>query len=146
MHYTLCKRYTGLSDYLLMHADTGQAQQQLLLSELKRVGTQQEQLKKAVSEAAAAATVRGITFEISPLKSFKLSDEELANLKGSQLKERLAPSVAPASEEAVQVAAAENNVALAAPAGKLSVAAKCCCDAALQTCGLLTCYTVYHPS
>ncbi len=126
-----------------MHANTGQAQQQLLLSELKRVGTQQEQLKKAVSEAAAAATARGETFEISPLKSFKLSDEELANLKMSQLKESLAPSViAPVSEEAVQEGTAENNVAPAAPAGKLSVAAKCCCDAALQTCRLLTCCTV----
>ncbi|KAL0047228.1 hypothetical protein WJX82_010183 [Trebouxia sp. C0006] len=96
---------------------SGQAQQQLLLSELKRVGTQQEQLKKAVSEAAAAATARGETFEISPLKSFKLSDEELANLKMSQLKESLAPSViAPVSEEAVQEGTAENNVAPAAPA------------------------------
>jgi len=123
-----------------MHADTGQAQQQLLLSELKRVGTQQEQLKKAVSEAAAAATARGETFEISPLKSFKLSDEELANLKSSQLKESLAPAViAPVSEEAVQEGTAENNVAPAAPAGKLSVAAKCSGDADLLTCTLLTC-------
>lgn len=125
-----------------MHADTGQAQQQLLLSELKRVGTQQEQLKKAVSEAAAAATARGETFEISPLKSFKLSDEELANLKSSQLKESPPSVIAPVSEEAVQEGTAENNVAPAAPAGKLSVAAKCCCDAALQTCRLLTCCTV----
>ncbi len=125
-----------------MHADTGQAQQQLLLSELKRVGTQQEQLKKVVSAAAAEATARGETFEISPLKSFKLSDEELANLKGSQLKERLAPVDAPVSDEAVQEAAAENNVAPAAPAGKLSIAAKCCCDADLQTCRLLMWYAM----
>ncbi|KAL0033536.1 hypothetical protein WJX79_002484 [Trebouxia sp. C0005] len=98
-------------------SDAGQAQQQLLLSELKRVGTQQEQLKKVVCAAAAEATARGEAFEISPLKSFKLSDEELANLKGSQFKERLAPSVdAPVSEEAVQEAAAEHNVAPAAPA------------------------------
>ena len=114
-----------------MHADTGQAQQQLLLSELKRVGTQQEQLKKAVSEAAAAATARGETFEISPLKSFKLSDQELANLKSSQLKERLAPSVdAPVSEEAVQEAAAGNIIAPAAPAGQTAMLicrhARCC--------------------
>ena len=126
-----------------MHANTGQAQQQLLLSELKRVGTQQEQLKKAVSEAAVAATARGETFEISLLKSFKLSDQELANLKSSQLKERLAPSVnAPVSEEAMQEAAPGNMIAPAAPAGKLSVAAKCCCNTDLQTCRLLTCYTV----
>ncbi len=126
-----------------MHADTGQAQQQLLLSELKRVGTQQEQLKKAVSEAAAAATARGETFEISPLKSFKLSEQELTNLKSSQLKERLAPSVdAPVSDEAVQEAAAENNVAPAAPAGKLSVAANFFCDVDLQTCTLLMRYAM----
>ncbi|KAA6417542.1 MAG: hypothetical protein FRX49_12475 [Trebouxia sp. A1-2] len=82
-------------------ADAGQAQQQLLLSELKRVGTQQEQLKKVVCAAAAEATARGEAFEISPLKSFKLSDEELANLKGSQFKERLAPSVdAPVKSDA----------------------------------------------
>lgn len=130
-----------LSDYLLIHADAGQAQQQLLLSELKRVGTQQEQLKKVVCAAAAEATARGEAFEISPLKSFKLSDEELANLKGSQFKERLAPSVdAPVSEEAVQEAAAEHNVAPAAPAGKLSLAACDPCDADLQTCTLLTRY------
>ncbi len=123
-----------------MHADTGQAQQQLLLSELKRVGTQQEQLKKVVSVAAAEATARGETFEISPLKSFKLSDQELANLKSSQFKERLVPSVdAPVSDDAVQEAAAENNVAPAAPAGKLSAAAKCSGDADLLTCTLLTC-------
>ncbi len=105
-----------------MHADTGQAQQQQLLSELKRVGTQQEQLKKAVSEAAAAATARGETFEISPLKNFKLSDQQLADLKISQLKERLAPSVnAPNSGEAVQEAAAGNIIAPAAPAGKTAM-------------------------
>ena len=126
-----------------MHTDTGQAQQQLLLSELKRVGTQQEQLKKAVSAAAAEATARGETFEISPLKSFRLSDEELANLKRSQFKERLAPSVdAPAKDEAVQEAAAGNSVAPAAPAGKLSVAGNCSRHADLQTCTLLTCCTV----
>jgi len=140
MYQTLRECQTCLPDYVLMHADTGQAQQQLLLSELKRVGTQQEQLKKVVSVAAAAATARGETFEISPLKSFKLSDQELANLKSSQFKERLVPSVdAPVSDDAVQEAAAENNVAPAAPAGKLSVAAKCSGDADLLTCTLLTC-------
>lgn len=64
-------------------------QQELLLAELKRVGTQQEHLKRAVSEAAAEAAARGQTFEIAPLKSFKLSDSELAHLKGLQLKDQL---------------------------------------------------------
>lgn len=48
----------------------GQQQQQLLLSELKRVGTQQEQLKKAVSEAIAFADAQGESLEIAHLKSF----------------------------------------------------------------------------
>ena len=60
-----------------------------MLAELKRVGTQQEHLKKAVSEAAAEAAARGETFEIAPLKSFKLSGSELAQLKGMQFKEQL---------------------------------------------------------
>ena len=47
-----------------------QAQQQLLLSELKRVGTQQELLKKAVSEAIAFSDAKGETLEIAHLKSF----------------------------------------------------------------------------
>ena len=47
----------------------GQQQQQLLLSELKRVGTQQEQLKKAVSEAIAFADAQGESLEIAHLKS-----------------------------------------------------------------------------
>lgn len=59
------------------------------MAELKRVGTQQEQLKHAVSEAAAEAASRGETLEISPLKSFKMSDSELAHLKSIQLKNQL---------------------------------------------------------
>lgn len=47
-----------------------QAQQQLLLSELKRVGTQQELLKKAVSEATAFSDAKRETLEIAHLKSF----------------------------------------------------------------------------
>ena len=47
-----------------------QAQQQLLLSELKRVGTQQELLKKAVSEAIAFSDANGETLEIAHLRSF----------------------------------------------------------------------------
>lgn len=47
-----------------------QAQQELFLSELKRVGTQQEQLKKAVSEAIAFADANGGPLEIEHLKSF----------------------------------------------------------------------------
>lgn len=51
---------------LVDHAE----QQQLFLSELKRVGTQQEQLKKAVSEAIALADAQGTTLEIAHLNSF----------------------------------------------------------------------------
>lgn len=87
-------------------AAQGQGQQQLLLAELKRVGTQQEQLKNAVSEAAAEAAVRGETLEILPLKSFKMNDSELAHLKSIQLKVQLrmqaeaAPAVQAPAEEA----------------------------------------------
>ena len=42
-----------------MSADQGQAQQDMLLSELKRVGDQQEQLRKTVSMAANAADSKG---------------------------------------------------------------------------------------
>lgn len=70
-------------------AAQGQGQQQLLLAELKRVGTQQEQLNKAVSEAAAEAASRGETLEVLPLKSFKMSESELAHLKNTQLKNQL---------------------------------------------------------
>ena len=80
-------------------ADQAQGQQQLLLAELKRVGTQQERLKQAVSEAAAEAASRGESFEISPLKSYKISDSELAQFKSlqltNQLKEQAEVAVAP---------------------------------------------------
>lgn len=51
---------------LVDHAE----QQQLFLSELKRVGTQQELLKKAVSEAISFADAQGETLEIAHLQSF----------------------------------------------------------------------------
>lgn len=73
---------------LLFSAAQTDGQHQLLLAELKRVGTQQEQLRQAVSEAAAEAASRGESFEISPLKSFKLGDSELAHLS-MQLKDQL---------------------------------------------------------
>ena len=118
-------------------ADQVQGQQQLLLAELKRVGTQQEQLKKAVSEAAAEAGLRGEAFEIAPLSSFKIGDSELAHLKSIQLKDQLraqmeaapagqapvkeiAPSSTSAAEEATAMApAAAAATATAAPAGEL---------------------------
>ena len=53
-----------------MSSAANQAQQQSLLSELKRVGTQQEQLKKAVSEAIAFSDAKGETLEIAHLRSF----------------------------------------------------------------------------
>lgn len=93
--------------YVCCLADQGQAQQDLLLSELKRVGTQQEQLKKAVSEAAVEAATRGETLEISPLKSFKLSDSELAQLKSFQLKDRLGSVVKPPTADVSAVDIAE---------------------------------------
>lgn len=46
-------------------------------------------MKRAVSEAAAEAAARGESFEIAPLKSFKLSESELAHLKDLQLKDQL---------------------------------------------------------
>ncbi len=112
-----------------MFADQGQAQQNFLLSELKRVGTQQEQLKKAVSEAAAEATARGEAFEISPLKSFKMSDSELAQLKGLQLKDRLGSKMVPPAADVsvaampVPEAAAHHTTAAPAPAGNVVL---CC--------------------
>ena len=111
-----------------------QGQQQLVLAELKRVGTQQEQLKKAVSEAAAEAASQGEAFEIAPLSSFKIGDSELAHLKSMQLKDQLrsqteaaatAAEQAPLEEEALtSTSAAEKPTAVtpavaAAPAGEL---------------------------
>lgn len=45
--------------------------QDLLIAELKRVGTQQEVLKKAVAEATAEAQAEDQSFSISPLPGFE---------------------------------------------------------------------------
>ena len=112
----------------MLHADQGPTQQQLL-SELKRVGTQQEQLKKAVSEAAAEATAQGETVHISPLKSFKLGDQELAKLKSSTPARAVTKA-----QPTVAEAAALQQVAKDVPAGKRPIDQSCCCDRKNSVC------------
>ncbi len=54
----------------LENAETGVVAQDHLMAELKRVGTQQEVLKKAVAEAIAFAHDNGQTLSVAPLKNF----------------------------------------------------------------------------
>ena len=54
----------------LDNAETGVVPQDHLMAELKRVGTQQEALKKAVAEAIATAHDSGQSLFVAPLKNF----------------------------------------------------------------------------
>ena len=65
-----------------MSADQGQAQQDMLLSELKRVGDQQEQLRKTVSLAAPAADAK-TQLGLQPLSMAATAADSKAEL-GSQ--------------------------------------------------------------
>lgn len=54
----------------LENAESGVVAQDHLMAELKRVGTQQEVLKKAVAEAIASAHDNGQSLFVAPLKNF----------------------------------------------------------------------------
>ena len=95
----------------------GQSQQDRLMSELKRVGVQQEQLKTAVSGAAAI----GDKFELIPLKSVTPGETEHAMQTASEPKAWAAPRQAEASATA---APAEQASALK-PAGTSVFSASC---------------------
>ena len=51
-------------------AETARVAQDHFMAEIKRVGTQQEALKKAVAEAIATARDSGESFSVGPLKNF----------------------------------------------------------------------------
>lgn len=55
---------------LKLGAESSTVAQDHLMAELKRVGTQQEVLRKAVAEAAAEAHAEGQSFSVSPLPGF----------------------------------------------------------------------------
>ena len=116
---------------VLQNAETGVVPQDHLMAELKRVGTQQEVLKKAVAEAIASAHDSGQSLSVAPLKNFadpgqaaKTADNQAATPEAPGIQARWtgsAPSPQ-ASNAAAQKEMADGASRAASLAGPISLA------------------------